>query len=127
MLRIKHQRSPTRTLGPPIPKPSWKSKAQNLDQNNDLLGKIEYLKKKGLTGATVMMNWVIRRIQPLQHRVNPKFSYVGEGDPGRLTTDLITSPDALRQVGRVLDGVTGEPKCIKDFRLNKRPREVSIK
>lgn len=42
-----------------------------------------------------------------------------------MTTDLLTSPDALRRVSRVLDGVTEEPKCVKDFRLNKRPREIN--
>ena len=107
-----------------MPKPSWNSKPADLTQVNDLLGQIERLRKKGLTGVTVVYSWVTRRIQPLQRRANLGFNYAGEKDPGRLTTDLITKPDALRRVNRVLDGVDGEPKHIKTFHLNKRPREV---
>ena len=47
--------------------------------------------------------------------MNLGFDYAGEGDPGRLTTDLITKLDALRQVSRVLDGVDGEPNVSRPF------------
>jgi len=35
-----------RTLGPPVPKPSWNSKAENLAKVHALLDKIDHLKKK---------------------------------------------------------------------------------
>lgn len=94
---------PDRILGPPTPKASWNPKGQNLAQINDLIGKIEHLKKKGLTGTSVMMNWIYRRIQPLQHRANFGFLYAGDDDPGHLTIDKITEADALHRVCRVLE------------------------
>jgi len=112
---------PARTPGPPVPKPSWNSMSENLIQINDLLDEIDHLKKKKLTGASVVANWMCRQIQPLQQQTNFGFVYTSEDDPSRFTPDKITQADALWRVCRVLDGVDEAPVCGGDFCLNKRP------
>jgi hypothetical protein len=75
---------PPRTPGPPIPRASWNSRVEDLAQVNKLLDMIDQLKKMKITGASVVCNWVMRRIQPLQKRVNLGHDYTGEDDPSRL-------------------------------------------
>jgi len=115
---------PARVPGPPVLKPNWNSKGQNLTQTNDLLGKIDHLKKKKLNGASVVFNWICRRIQPLQQRANFSFLYEGESDPSRFSVDKTRKEVALHRVCRVLDGVLEPPLSGGDFQLNKHPREV---
>ena len=50
-------------------------------QLEPLLLRIENMKKARLTGGAVVRNFVSRRIQPLQQRVNFGFEYLGANDP----------------------------------------------
>ena len=97
---------------------------EGLAQVNELLDMIDHLKKMKITGASVVGNWVMRRIQPLQKRANLGYEYTGEGDPSCLDSKKISDADALRLVSRVLDGVEARPVLGEDFRHNSRPREV---
>ena len=72
-----------RTPGPPIPRASWNAKVDDLVQVNQLLDIIDQLKKKKITGASVVYNWAMRRIQPLHKRANLGFDYSGKSDPSR--------------------------------------------
>jgi len=117
-----------RSTGAPIPKASWNSRGGNLDHVNYLLCEIDLLKKKrNLSGASVVANWMCRRIQPLQQRVHFGYQYVGEEDPTRYTRDKISQADATCRVNRVLEGVVGVPNIGGAFQADKRPRKVSLK
>ena len=91
---------------------------------NQLLDIIDHLKKMKITGASVVGNWAMRRIQLLQKRANLGYDYTGEDDPSRLDSKKISKIDALRLVSRVLDGVEARPVLGEDFWHGSRPREV---
>ena len=75
-------------------KPSWNSRGGRADQVNFLLGKIERLKADHqISGASVIVHWTLRRIQPLQRRVHFAFQYTGETDPTRYTHSKISESD----------------------------------
>jgi len=81
---------PRRTPGPPVKKPSWNSEGGNVDQINFLLGEIGRLKADHqISGASVIVHWMLERIQPLQRRVHFGFQYMGETDPTRYTRSKI--------------------------------------
>ena len=115
---------PARTSRPPVPRTSWNVTVEDLAQVNELLDMIDHLKKMKITGASVVGNWVMRRIQPLQKRANLGYEYTGEDDPSRLDSKKISDADALCLVSRVLDGVEARPVLGEDFQHNSRPREV---
>jgi len=68
-----------RTPGPPKIHPKWNSSGQNLNQINDLLVKINDSKKNHLTGASVVLSWIARQVQPLQKHVSFGFRPVSVG------------------------------------------------
>ena len=65
---------PLRTPESPVKKPSWNSRGGRADQVNFLLGEIERLKADHqITGASVIVHWILRRVQPLQQWVHLGF------------------------------------------------------
>ena len=115
---------PARIPGPPIPKASWDAKVYDLGEVNQLLDIINQLKKKKITGASVVYNWALRRIQPLQKWANLGFEYTGEDDPSHFESKKISEADALHLVKQVLDDVETMPFLWEDFRRGSQPREV---
>ena len=77
-----------------------------------------------ICGASVIASWSMRRIQPLQRRVNLGFQYAGEVDPSRYTQIKI-SKDGLK--GRVLELLKNVPETANvagTFSAARHPREV---
>ena len=95
------------------------------DQVNFLLGEIEKLKvEHQICGASVIAHWSMRRIQPLQRRVNLGFQYTGDTDPSRYTRTKITEDDLKDRVLELLRNVPGTANIAGTFSAVKRPREV---
>ena len=116
---------PLRTPGPPMKKPNWNSKGSGGDQVNFLLREIERLKAEHqICGASAITNWSMRRIQPLQRRVNLGFQYTGDADPSRYTRTMITGDDMKDRVLELLKNVPGMANIDGTFSAVKRPREV---
>ena len=69
-------------------------------------------------------SWSLRRIQPLQRRVNLGFQYAGEADPSRYTRIKITGDDMKDWVLELLKNVPGMANIAGTFSAVKRPREV---
>ena len=106
-----------RSSGPPVKRATWNSRGGNLDQVNFLLGEIDLLKRENrISGASVVADWSLRRIHPLQ--------FTGEKDPTRYTRFKISHVDLKRQVDRLLKGVTGETRMKGTFKAGRHPREV---
>jgi len=118
---------PLRTPGPPVKKSSWNSRGDSADQVNFLLGEIERLKADHrITGASVIVHWTLRRIQPLQRRVLLGFQYTGEEDPTRFTQAKIYEDELKDRVAGLLKNVVWKPSLSGTFRAGKRPREVLL-
>ena len=119
---------PPRTPGPPVKKPNWNSKGSGGDQVNFLLGEIERLKAEHqICGASVITNWSMRRIQPLQRRVHFGFQYEGETDPSHYTRTKITEDDLKDQVLELLKNVPETANVAETFNAARRPWEVLLR
>ena len=66
----------------------------------------------------------MRRIQPLQRRVNLGFQYTGEADPSRYTRTKISEDDLKDRVLELLKNVPGTANVADSFSTVRRPREV---
>ena len=66
----------------------------------------------------------MRRIQPLQRRVNLGFQYAGETDPSHYTRTKITEDDLKDRVLELLRNVPGTANIVGTFSAVRRPREV---
>ena len=116
---------PLRTPGPPVKRSNWNSKGSGGDQVNFLLGEIERLKADHqICGASVIAHWSMRRIQPLQRRVNLGFQYTGEADPSRYTRTKIFEDDLKDRVLELLKNMPGTANVAGTFSAVRRPREV---
>ena len=69
----------------------------------------------------------MRRIQPLQRRVNLGFRYTGEADPSRYTRTKISEDDLKDRVTRLLKNVPVRANIVGVFSAGKRPREVLLR
>ena len=106
-------------------KSNWNSKGSGGDQVSFLLGEIERLKADHqICGAFVIASWTMRRIQPLQRRINLGFQYAGEVDPSRYTQTKITEDDLKDRVLELLKNMPGTANIAGTFNAVKRPREV---
>ena len=118
---------PLRTAGPLVKRPSWNSRGGRADQVNFLLGEIEGFKVEyQITGASVVVHWSIRRVQPLQRRVHLAFEYTGEEDPTRYTREKISEDMLEGRVAVLLKNVDSRPSLSGAFRAGRRPREVLL-
>ena len=116
---------PSRTLGIPKWRGEWIQKSPNLFQVKDLLDRIKDLRAENQTGASVVMSWMGRRIQPFQQRSHFGFYYRGIQDPSRFSSDKISEDEAVHRVCRVLDGVFGVPALPDTFSIKDPPKDVS--
>ena len=66
----------------------------------------------------------MRRIQPLQRRVNLGFQYAGEADPSRYTRTKITEDDLKDRVLELLKNVPETANVAGTFSTVRHPREV---
>ena len=106
-------------------KPSWNSRGGNVDQVNFLLGEIERVKADHrICGASVIVHWSMRRIQPLQRWVNLGFWYTGVADPSRYTQTKISEDDLMDRVLELLKNVPGTASIAGTFSAVRHPREV---
>ena len=67
-------------VGPPVNRDEWLKKPFDTSQIPELLELIAKLKQNRITGEAVAFDWIKRRIQPLQARVNFGFEYQGKND-----------------------------------------------
>jgi hypothetical protein len=80
-----------------------------MDQVDKLLALIAAHKEMGVTGASVMLSFFKRRIQPVQQRHTLGFEYMGAEDPSQMCAEELTDDAALVQVKRVLLDVNMVP------------------
>jgi hypothetical protein len=83
---------------------SWDSLPSDaeVEQILPLLSRIQALKEcKGgaLSGIQLIVFFVQRRVQPLQHRLTKLWSYSGLEDPAHVSEDLIEKQDVDKRVG----------------------------
>ena len=116
---------PLCTTGHLVKKSNWNSKGSGGDQVSFLLGEIERLKPDHqICGASVIASWTMRRILPLQRRVNLGFQYAGEVDPSRYTQTKITEDDLKDRVLGLLKNVPETANVAGTFSAVRRPRKV---
>jgi hypothetical protein len=80
-----------------------------------------------ITGAFVIVHWILQRIQPLQQRVHFGFQYTGEEDPTRYSRAKISEDELKDRVGGLLKNVIWKLSLSGTFRAGKRPREVLLR
>ena len=80
---------PPITPDPPIQWPEWNKKLVDESQIPELLEQIAVLRKNMLTGEEVVLDWMRRRIQPLQARETLGFQYQGIADSSRYSKEEI--------------------------------------
>ena len=113
---------------PPVKKPSWNSRGDNSDQVNFLLGEIERLKADHrISGASVIVHWTLRRVQPLQRWVHLGFQYTREEDPTRYTRAKISKDELKDRVAELLKNIVWKPSLSGTFRAGWRPWEVLLR
>ena len=80
---------PARTHVALVPEDCWKYDVSEEDMAQvwGLLQKIQDLGKVGITGTTILLSWLWRRIQPLQLRTHFEYEYAGVGEPSRITSE----------------------------------------
>ena len=100
-----------------------------LDTNQipDLLKLIANLKQNWITREAVAFDWMKRRIQPLQARVNFGFEYQGTSDPSWCSDKEISNGEALRRVQRLFEKVEHVPHMLDTFSVLNPPKEVCEK
>jgi hypothetical protein len=113
----------SRTPGVPKWHGEWNQKPQSLFQVNDLLDKIRDLAEH-LIGASVVMSWMSRRIQPLRQRSHFGFHCMGVTDPSWFSFDKISEKEVMHRVRRVFNGVLGVPVLSDAITIKDPPKEV---
>jgi hypothetical protein len=98
-----------------------------MDQVNELLDTIAAHKEMGVTGASVMLSFFKRRIQPIQQHHMLGFEYMGAEDPSRMCAKELTDDAALIRVKRVLLDVNVVPYVPELFSTQNSPKPVSVR
>jgi hypothetical protein len=98
-----------------------------MDQIEELLDIIAAHKEMGVTGASVMVSFFKRRVQPIQQRHILGFEYKCAEDPSRMCTEELTDEAALTRVRRVLLDVDAIPYVPQLFSAQNPPKPVSIR
>ena len=96
-----------------------------MDQVQELLELIAAHKEAGVTGASVMMSFFKRRIQPIQQCHTQGFEYMGTEDPSRMCAEEIGDDAVLVRVKRILMDVETVPYVPAGFSAQNRPPPVS--
>jgi hypothetical protein len=97
-----------------------------MDQVNELLELITAHKEMGVTGASVMLSFFKRRIQPIQQRHTLGFEYLGTEDPSRMCAEELGDDAALVRVKRILLDVETVPYVPAGFTAQNRPISVQL-
>jgi hypothetical protein len=95
-----------------------------MDQVDELLALIAAHKEMGVTGASVMMSFFKRRIQPIQQRHTLGFEYMGAEDPSRMCVEELTNDAMLIRVKRVLLDVNTVPYVPELFSAQNPPEPI---
>jgi hypothetical protein len=98
-----------------------------MDQVDELLDTIAAHKEIGVTGASVMMSFFKRRVQPIQQRHTLGFEYMGAEDPSQMCAEELTDEAALIRVKRVLMDVNAVPYVPGLFSAQIPPKPVSVR
>ena len=77
-----------------------------------------------LTGETVMLDWMSRRIQPLQARESLGFQYQGTTNPSRYSKEEISDDVVFSRVQRLLKNVKKIPVVPGAFSAANPPKQV---
>jgi hypothetical protein len=80
----------------------------------------------GVTGASIMLSFSKRRIQPIQQCHTLGFEYMGAEDPSRMCVEDLTNDAALIRVKRVLLDVNTVPYILELFFAQNPPELVSF-
>ena len=80
---------PERVPGSPQVCSEWFVHGQIKEQEDELLKRIARLRENKVTGATVMLPWIRRQIQPLQSCFHLGFEYAGLTDPSHFSSENI--------------------------------------
>ena len=84
------------------------------------------LKNNGVIGATVILSWLRRQIQPLQNCCNLGFEYTGLTDPSRFSSEKIYEEEAMALIYNVLEGVNVVLKIPQLYHFRYPPNPVII-
>jgi hypothetical protein len=119
---------PVRSGKSPVQHPEWtlEPTAVEMDQVNELLELIAAHKEMGVTGASVMLSFFKRRIQPIQQRHTLGFEYMGTKDPSRMCAEELGDNAALVRVKRILLDVETVPYVPAGFTAQNRPVSVRL-
>jgi hypothetical protein len=98
-----------------------------MDQVNELQALIAAHKKMGVTGASVMLSFFKRRIQPIQQRHTLGYEYMGTEDPSRMCAEELTDDAAIIQVKRVLLDVNTVPYVLELYSTQNPPEPVNFR
>ena len=90
-------------------------------QVQKLCAALAKLKKKGVTGGTVVYSFLGHRVQPLQRRVHPGFRYEGLEDPSRFTPEKIHVYDLFNRCCKVLNDFEKVPVLPSLFSASNPP------
>ena len=83
--------------------------------------RISHLVHNGLTGIDTVLNWFVRRIQPLQHRDRLMHLYAGSTDPMRITPGELVTKVMDERLRKLID-------CSKIAKLpNQKIKDFTIK
>ena len=108
---------PMITLDPPIQWPVWNKKSVDNSQVSKLLTRIANLRQKNLTREAVVLDWMRRRIQPLQARETFGFQYQGTTDSSRFLEEEISVEEVFSRVQRLLRNIKKVPIVPDNFLL----------
>jgi hypothetical protein len=98
-----------------------------MDQVDELLALIAAHKKMGVTGASVMLSFFKRQIQPIQQRHTLGFEYMGAEDPSRMCAEELADDAAIIRIKRVLLDVNIVPYIPELFSAQNPPEPVSFR
>jgi hypothetical protein len=120
---------PVRLGKSPVQRAEWtlEPAEAEMDQVNELLELIAAHKEMGVTGASVMLSFFKRQIQPIQQRHTLGFEYMGTEDPSRMCTKELGDDAALVRVKRILLDVETVPYVLAGFTARNRQPSVSVR
>jgi hypothetical protein len=98
-----------------------------MDQVKELLELIAAHKETGVTGASVMLSFFKRRVQPIQQRHTLGFEYLGTEDPSRMCVEELGDEAALVCVRQILLDVDAVLYVPAGFTAQNRPPAVSVR
>jgi hypothetical protein len=95
-----------------------------MDQVVELLALIAAHNEMGATGASVMLSFFKRQIQPIQQHHTLRFEYMGAEDPSQMCAEELTDDAVLIRVKRVLLDVNTVPYILELFSAQNPPEPV---